>query len=118
MPKPYYAKKKTLAEGLMDVGLMVANASQLKAVLDAGYTHDYYLPLVVLISICLLLQVCVGVLILLLGITEDNEEEDPRSNRINKSVVGVIFIITVLNIFIGGFGISASPKLHVSGSTG
>ncbi|OWF55822.1 ninjurin-1-like [Mizuhopecten yessoensis] len=110
MPKTYYAKKKTLAEGLMDVGLMIANASQLKAVLDAGSAHEYYLLLVVLISICLFLQVCIGVLILVLGLTEDNEEEDPRSSKINNSVVGLIFAVTVLNIFIGGFGISTSPN--------
>ncbi|XP_069142110.1 ninjurin-1-like [Argopecten irradians] len=109
MSKTYYAKKKTVAEGLMDVGLMIANTSQLKSVIEYGSSHRYYWPLIVLISITLLLQVCVGVLILILGLTEDNEEEDPRASKLNNSVVGLIFGITVLNIFIGGFGISTSP---------
>ncbi|XP_060075707.1 ninjurin-1-like [Ylistrum balloti] len=110
MSRTYYAKKKTVAEGLMDVGLMIANTSQLKSVIEAGSAHKYFLLLIILISITLVLQICVGILILFLGLTEEEEkEEGTRASKINNSVVGLIFLITVLNVFIGGFGISESP---------
>lgn len=38
-----YATKKTLAQGLLDIGLLMANASQLKALIDLGpNTQDYF----------------------------------------------------------------------------
>ncbi|XP_069142236.1 ninjurin-2-like [Argopecten irradians] len=90
MSKNYYSKMKTLAEGLMDIGLMTANASQLKAVIDVGPTHRYYSTLLPLIITSLVLQVLVGVLVLVL-FTDDEDGENLRCKRINNVVVGVIF---------------------------
>lgn len=64
----HYANKKSAAESMLDVALLMANASQLKAVLEQG--PDFYTPLITLISISLSLQVTVGVLLIFIG--EDN----------------------------------------------
>ena len=46
-----YATKKTVAEGLLDVGLLMSNASQLKALIDLGPDNqDYFWPNIVCIK--------------------------------------------------------------------
>lgn len=63
----HYANKKSAAESLLDVALLMANASQLKAVLEQGPAVSLYTPLITLISISLCLQVTVGVLLIFIG---------------------------------------------------
>jgi len=55
-----YATKKTLAKGLLDIGLLMANASQLKSLLSLGSGTDYYWANLVLISLSIILQVTTG----------------------------------------------------------
>ena len=52
-----YATKKTIAQGMLDVALLTANASQLKYVLQLGDAHPFYELMVSLIVISILLQV-------------------------------------------------------------
>lgn len=54
-----YASKKSLAQGMLDLALLAANAAQLKFVLAAGESHPFYQLLLVLIvtSICLQVRV-------------------------------------------------------------
>nr|XP_034823625.1 ninjurin-1 isoform X1 [Pan paniscus] len=63
----HYANKKSAAESMLDIALLMANASQLKAVVEQGPSFAFYVPLVVLISISLVLQIGVGVLLIFLG---------------------------------------------------
>lgn len=67
----HYANKKSAAESMLDIALLMANASQLKAVIDQGPSFAFFVPLVVLISISLVLQICVGVLLIFLGMCLD-----------------------------------------------
>ena len=53
-----YATKKTIAQGMLDIALLTANASQLKYVLQVGNQHEFYTLMVSLISISIVLQVC------------------------------------------------------------
>ncbi|XP_032020446.1 ninjurin-1 isoform X1 [Hylobates moloch] len=62
----HYANKKSAAESMLDIALLMANASQLKAVVEQGPSFAFYVPLVVLISISLALQIGVGVLLIFL----------------------------------------------------
>lgn len=64
----HYANKKSAAESMLDVALLMANASQLKAVLEQGPDFSFYIPLIVLISVSLILQILVGVLLIFIGI--------------------------------------------------
>lgn len=52
-----YATKKTVAQGMLDIALLTANASQLKYILQVGDKHAFYKLLLVLISISILMQV-------------------------------------------------------------
>lgn len=55
---------------MLDVALLMANASQLKAVLEQGPSFTFYVPLIALISISLILQIVVGVLLIFIGKSE------------------------------------------------
>ncbi len=56
-----YATKKTIAQGMLDVALLTANASQLKYVLTKGNDedggHPFYTLMLTLIVISIVLQV-------------------------------------------------------------
>lgn len=52
-----YATKKTIAQGLLDVALLTANASQLKYVLQVGKQHEFYVLMLSLIIVSIVLQV-------------------------------------------------------------
>ena len=63
----HYSNKKSAAESMLDVALLMANASQLKAVLDQGPNFSFYAPTLTLIGTSLCLQVTVGVLLIFIG---------------------------------------------------
>lgn len=67
----HYANKKSAAESMLDVALLMANASQLKAVMEQGPGFAFYVPLIILISISLILQILVGVLLIFIGVYRD-----------------------------------------------
>lgn len=52
-----YATKKTIAQGMLDIALLTANASQLKYVLQVGTRHEFYRLMLTLITISISLQV-------------------------------------------------------------
>lgn len=62
----HYANKKSAAESMLDVALLMANASQLKAVMEQK-DSPFYVPLITLISISLILQIVVGVMLIFIG---------------------------------------------------
>lgn len=104
-----YATKKTLAQGLLDVGLMMANASQLKALINAGTGHEYFWALIVLLALSILLQILTGIVLLILGSKNVDDPKDKRFSQIlNNFTVGLIFFVTVINVFISAFGIKLS----------
>lgn len=54
-----YQHKKTLAQGMMDLALLSANANQLRYVLESRSRHPYFYFSLTFISLSLLLQVSV-----------------------------------------------------------
>lgn len=62
-----YGNKKSTAESMLDVTLLMATASQLKAVLEQELDSSFNTRIVTKISISLCLQVTVGVLPILIG---------------------------------------------------
>ncbi|CAK1584771.1 unnamed protein product [Parnassius mnemosyne] len=104
-----YATKKTVAQGMLDIALLTSNASQLKYVLQVGQKHEFYTLLVVLISISIVLQLIVGLLFVVIGGLDLNDQEDqPSALILNDIIVIFIFVISVLNIVISAFGIEYS----------
>uniref|UniRef100_A0A1B6H7N2 Uncharacterized protein n=2 Tax=Homalodisca liturata TaxID=320908 RepID=A0A1B6H7N2_9HEMI len=101
-----YQQKKTLAQGMMDLALLTANANQLRYVLDAGSVHTYYYVNLIFILTSIALQVAVGLLLLWNSRFNINKEHHIIvANRINNFTVTGIFLITILNVFISAFGL-------------
>ncbi|XP_060529429.1 ninjurin-A [Cylas formicarius] len=104
-----YQHKKTLAQGMMDLALFSANANQLRYVLETFKSHPYYYPSLVLISISLILQVVIGVgLIWNAAYNVKDEKALCRANKINNFTI--IFLVTVINVFISAFGVASPPS--------
>ncbi|XP_041656298.1 ninjurin-1-like [Cheilinus undulatus] len=103
----HYSNKKSAAESMLDVALLMANTSQLKAVLDQGPDFSFYTPIVALISISLCLQVTVGVLLIFIVRWDLNDEQKHwRLNLMEDLATCLVFIIVVVNIFITAFGVN------------
>ncbi|KAF0310908.1 Ninjurin-1 [Amphibalanus amphitrite] len=102
-----YATKKTIAQGMLDVALLTANASQLRYVLQVGEEHEFYTLMVTLISLSIILQVLIGVLSLSLNLLRDcrmDREDYARSaNGINYTTLAFVFVITTTNVLISAF---------------
>ncbi|XP_008193815.1 ninjurin-1 isoform X6 [Tribolium castaneum] len=100
-----YATKKTIAQGLLDVALLTANASQLKYVLQVGEKHEFYVLMLTLISISIVLQVFQAILCVLLGTTLNlNKEGDHKSaDRANNVILCINIILMATNILISAF---------------
>ncbi|KAG5275008.1 hypothetical protein AALO_G00142560 [Alosa alosa] len=102
----HYANKKSAAESMLDVALLMANASQLKAVLEQGPDFTFYVPLITLISISLILQVFVGVLLIFIVKWNLNDESKHyKLNILENITTAMVFIIVVVNVFITAFGV-------------
>jgi hypothetical protein len=52
-----YAAKKTVAQGMMDIALITANANQLRYVLEFGERDTIFYTVTVLIAVSIVLQV-------------------------------------------------------------
>lgn len=104
-----YANKKSVAESMLDVALLMANASQLKAVLAQGSQFEFYVPLVILISISLILQILVGVLLIfILKWNLNDERMHYKLDILENCATAFVFIIVVVNVFITAFGVQMS----------
>lgn len=107
----HYANKKSAAESMLDVALLMANASQLKAVLEQGPDFSFYTILIVLISISLILQILVGVLLIFIVKWNLNDRSmHYRLNIMENIATALVFIIVVVNVFITAFGVQQPPK--------
>merc|ERR1719367_2730786 len=102
-----YATKKTIAQGMLDVALLTANASRLKYVLQLGEDkHEFYHLILALIILSIILQIIVGILFLIIGGMNINENADQRvADILNDIITVTVFLITLINVVINGFGI-------------
>ncbi|KAM7359739.1 ninjurin C isoform 4-T4 [Cochliomyia hominivorax] len=106
-----YATKKTIAQGMLDIALLTANASQLKYILQVGEQHQFYKLMLILISLSIVLQLLVGILFVIIGSLNINRKQDQTAAIIlNDIILVVIFVISVINVIISGFGIEYSSQ--------
>uniref|UniRef100_A0A672YGP6 Ninjurin 1 n=1 Tax=Sphaeramia orbicularis TaxID=375764 RepID=A0A672YGP6_9TELE len=118
----HYANKKSAAESMLDVALLMANASQLKAVLDQGPNFTFYTPVVILISISLCLQVTVGVLLIFIVRWNLNDEQkhwtlDIMENlaTVSPKSAGILSVFCKSHIFL--HACSLLPSLYTNSFT-
>lgn len=101
-----YATKKTIAQGMLDIALLTANASQLKYILQVGHKHEFYTLMLSLIIISIVLQVILGLLCLSLNLLRDIKlhlrEYHFSADLINHITTGFSIAITALNLMISG----------------
>ncbi|OCT58071.1 hypothetical protein XELAEV_18002568mg [Xenopus laevis] len=111
----HYANKKSVAESMLDVALLMANASQMKAVIDQGPSFSYYIPLLVLISISFILQVIVGILLIFIVKYDlNNPAKHYILNILENTATGLVFIIVVVNVLITAFGVQKPAETSPS----
>ncbi|KAK6482874.1 ninjurin-2 [Huso huso] len=102
----HYATKKSVAESMLDVALLMANASQLKAVIEQGPGFKYYITLLALISLSLLFQVVIGGLFIAMARKDLNDVGNQRKlNILNNVATGLVFVTAIVNVFITAFGV-------------
>jgi len=107
-PSKAYATQKTIAQGALDLALLSANASQLKALIDIPSNNrtDFYVGLLVLLSISITLQVVVAIVLLFVGLKNHKfGKENRRTEILNEISVVIILLITIVNVFISAIGI-------------
>ncbi|BFF97250.1 ninjurin-2 [Drosophila madeirensis] len=110
-----YQHKKTLAQGMMDLALLSANANQLRYVLEMNQQHPYFYPSLLFISLSIVFQIAVGVGLIWNGrYNIKNEQEICRANKINNYTVIGIFIVTVVNVLISAFGVVERAPVPVN----
>ncbi|XP_017779635.1 PREDICTED: ninjurin-2-like isoform X1 [Nicrophorus vespilloides] len=100
-----YATKKTIAQGLLDVALLTANASQLKYILQVGEKHEFYTLMLTLIIISIVLQILQGILCIFLGTGVDiNEEKDAKQATKANNIMLCLNVLSVgINVLISAF---------------
>ncbi|XP_050432894.1 ninjurin-B-like [Adelges cooleyi] len=106
MSNANYDTKKTMAQGMMDIALLTANANQLRYVLELRKDKSTNIViLLTLIACSLVLQVIVGVMLIFKGRLHCSGVENTKMTRdqLNNHVVLGVFLITVINIFISAF---------------
>lgn len=93
----------------MDIALITANANQLRFLMEFNRGSSTFYLNVILISISLLLQVGVGISLIFKGRLDlKGKSKHIQARRINNFVVLGVFLVTIINVFIGSFTISGS----------
>lgn len=101
-----YQHKKTVAQGMMDLALLSANANQMRYVLQTDGQHSYFYPALIMIGMSLFLQIAVGIGLIWNSRYNVKEHiEMCMANRANNWTVIGIFLVMILNVFISSFGV-------------
>lgn len=101
-----------MAQGMLDLALLSANANQLRYVLDSSLRNHYFYVSLTLISISLVLQVLVAIaLIFKSRYNIDNEQEYANADRINNFIMIGILLITIANVISSAFSPTADAKV-------
>uniref|UniRef100_A0A3P9LH98 Ninjurin 1 n=1 Tax=Oryzias latipes TaxID=8090 RepID=A0A3P9LH98_ORYLA len=96
--------KKSAAQSMLDVALLMVNSSQLKTILYVGPQYRFYIPLIVLLALSITLQVVVGLLLVFIAKYNLNDErKHPKLELMNNSATIFIFFTVLINIFITCF---------------
>uniref|UniRef100_A0A182W3V2 Uncharacterized protein n=1 Tax=Anopheles minimus TaxID=112268 RepID=A0A182W3V2_9DIPT len=108
-----YATRKSIAQGMLDLALLTANASQLKYILTVGETHQFYHFLLVLIIISISLQLFQALLIIVLAVVFDinKVEEQKRSDIVNNVLIAFTVISVVVNVIISAFDMKSQSDV-------
>lgn len=109
-----YQHKKTLAQGMMDLALLSANANQLRYVIEAREYHPYFYFSITFIVASLIFQVLVGIGLVLNSRYNIKEHADIcKADKINNLITVAILLITIINVFVSAFGVAELGSVKV-----
>ncbi|XP_023196038.1 ninjurin-2-like [Xiphophorus maculatus] len=101
----HYATKKSAAQSMLDVALLMANSSQLKTILHVGPEYRFYVPLIVLLALSITLQVVVGLLLVfIVKYNLNDERKRTKLETMNNMATVFVFFTVLINIFIAALG--------------
>nr|XP_019529779.2 ninjurin-2-like [Aedes albopictus] len=108
-----YATRKSFAQGMLDLALLTANASQLKYLLTVGEAHEFYHLLLTLVILSISLQVFQAVMIIILAIVLDinKVEQHRKSDILNNLLIIFTVISVVINVIISAFDMKTQGDL-------
>ncbi|XP_044737366.1 ninjurin-2-like isoform X2 [Chrysoperla carnea] len=108
-----YATKKTIAQGMLDIALLTANASQLKYILQVGEKHQFYTLMLTLIIVSIVLQILIAIIGVFLGsaLNINKEHEQNKANCANNIALSLTVITVAVNVVISGFDIKESQYI-------
>lgn len=93
---------------MLDLALLSANANQLRYVLESFPTNPYSVFSLVFIVSSIVFQVAVGVgLVLNTRYNINIKDEAHKANSNNNNITIGILLITIINIIVPAFGITA-----------
>ena len=109
-----YATTKSLIAGVMDVALLTSNASQIKLIAKAKLWSAFNISVVTFLSISIALQIAMVICVVIMATSkadlhfikendEEHEREKRKIDRINKAVLGISVIITLINVLTSAF---------------
>ncbi|OQR74963.1 ninjurin-2-like [Tropilaelaps mercedesae] len=112
-----YATRKTVAQGMMDIALLAANASQLKAVLQQnpqyGARPPWNAACLAFLGLSMTLQMVLGGLLVTVARWNLNcPWEQRRADLVNNIIVVAVFLLTIVNVLLAAFGPSDPAMLH------
>lgn len=109
-----YQQKKNLAQGMMDLALLSANANQLRYVLESYKRHPYFYVNLTFITTSIIAQVAVGIGLIWKSRYNINKNNDfCKADRLNNFITIGIFIITIVNVLISAFGVAETQPSSV-----
>ncbi|XP_055695512.1 ninjurin-1 isoform X2 [Lutzomyia longipalpis] len=109
-----YATKKTIAQGMLDIALLTANASQLKYILQVGQKHEFYTLMLTLISISICLQVSAAIIAVVL-ITLNGESHQKTAAVLNHIAMGFVLGAMFCDVVKMNFGLD--PAIPIPSQT-
>ncbi|XP_063986814.1 ninjurin-2 isoform X3 [Diachasmimorpha longicaudata] len=100
-----YATKKTIAQGMLDIALLTANASQLKYILQVGKQHEFYTLMLTLICMSIGLQILQGMIFILLGssLNINKQRDQHKANLWNNFALSLLVFTVTINVVISVF---------------
>ena len=102
-----YQQKKSIAQGMLDLAFLSANANQLRYVLESLDSHPYSYFCLVFIVLSILFQIAVGLgLILNSRYNINNKNEAYKANLNNNMITIGILLITIINVIVPSFSVA------------
>ncbi|XP_028143386.1 ABC transporter F family member 4-like [Diabrotica virgifera virgifera] len=106
-PANSFAAKKTVAQGMMDIALITANANQLRYMVEYNQHSSTFYVNVILICLSLVLQLAIGIILIYKAwFYMQGKSKSLAAKKLNIYVTAGVFTITIINVFIASFTVT------------